>query len=360
MTAIIIVGVIILLITGGALMAGAIMFKELFVRKPDDGSTNPTVIQQALEKMRQNTPGRQVDGVKTNDKFAVLSAHVKDPKIMIPVLEAKLRWLSLLEKGEIQELSVTAYDEITLAGYLWETAGSKGVALLVHGYTDSAAGMAYLAEEYHRLGFSVLSVDCRAHGKSGGKNITMGYTDAKDLARWIERIQELKGSQTNLILHGVSMGAVTVIQALNEKTALESADTIRGVAADCGFSSALDQLSQQGTVIFGSSPLIRLATKLMLADLSAVNYLRCGFLYSQDSARNALIRRRELATQKVPLVLFHGENDAFISPDMAHQLEEAAGSEKVLKIHVPGAPHIGSYFYDKAGYMEGVRKAFGI
>lgn len=360
MTAIIIVGGIILLITGGALAAGAIMFKELFVRKPDDGSTNPTVIQQALEKMRQNVPGGQLDGAKMNDKFAVLSAHVNDPKIMIPLLEAKLRWLALLDKGAIQELSITAYDGVPLAGYLWETAGSKGVALLVHGYTDSAAGMAYLAEEYRRLGFSVLAVDCRAHGKSGGKNITMGYTDAQDVASWIEKIQELKGSQAKLILHGVSMGAVSVIQALNQKTALKSADSIIGVVADCGFSSALDQLSQQGTAIFGSSPVIRIATKLMLAGLSAINYLRCGFFYSQDSARNALIRRRELATQKVPLVLFHGEKDAFISPQMAHQLEEAAGSEKVLTVHVPEAPHIGSYFYDKAGYMEAVQKGLGI
>lgn len=363
MTLLLIVGIIALLIVGGCLLTGTIMFKELFIRKKDDGSYNLEIVTQALESMKEkkrNPPKR--------DKFdptVAFSAHVNDPVIMIPILEAKLRWLHLLDRGEIQKISITAQDGIQLAGYLWNnsekaTIQPQKIAILIHGYTDSAAGMAYLAEEYYTMGFSVLSVDCRAHGKSGGKNITMGYTDAKDVACWVEKILQLKGRNTKILLHGVSMGAVSVIRSLIQKHVVEVADNLIGVAADCGFSSAKDQLIQQGKLLFGDSILIKIGTYWMIAGLSAVNFLRCGFFYSQDSAKQALITRRELATAKVPLVLFHGEEDAFISPEMAHQLEQAAGATNVLKIHVSGAPHIGSYFYDKDGYLQALKKNFCI
>lgn len=56
----------------------------------------------------------------------------------------------------------------------------RRIALLVHGYKDSAVRMFHLAKMYHQdLGYNLLIPDLRYHGQTPGEYVGMGWTIAK-------------------------------------------------------------------------------------------------------------------------------------------------------------------------------------
>lgn len=399
-----VVFIVFLLVISGiivfSLAAGAVFFRQIFVRKTNDGSLDSSVIHSSLKQIEQAVNGIDLPGIKMAGT-GIAASHLNDRKIMIPLLQAKLRWLHCNEKnstsvlagsGKNEELdSVCAADDATgvfycretlhitgsrntrLTGYLCSVpveTGSRAdwaagqtqkapitpyhdcTVILVHGYTDSAAGMAYLAEEYLKRGITVLAVDCRGHGYSGGKYITMGWTDAKDLARWIEFLLQRSGEKVRIILHGVSMGAATVIQTVVLKQMQPFVSHIVTVVADCSFSSASAQIQYQAQLLFGKSLVQRIAGKLIVAGLSVVNLFVNGFLLRQDSPRAALYRRQRLPAAQIPLILFHGGRDAFVPDSMASELVKAAGGYLVTEHRVSDALHIGCYFYEPDIYMK--------
>ena len=399
-----VVFIVFLLVISGiivfSLAAGAVFFRQIFVRKTNDGSLDSSVIHSSLKQIEQAVNGIDLPGIKMAGT-GIAASHLNDRKIMIPLLQAKLRWLHCNEKnstsvlagsGKNEELdSVCAADDATgvfycretlhitgsrntrLTGYLCSVpveTGSRAdwvagqtqkapitpyhdcTVILVHGYTDSAAGMAYLTEEYLKRGITVLAVDCRGHGYSGGKYITMGWTDAKDLARWIEFLLQRSGEKVRIILHGVSMGAATVIQTVVLKQMQPFVSHIVTVVADCSFSSASAQIRHQARLLFGKSPVQHFTGNLIVAGLSAVNLFVNGFLLCQDSPRAALYRRQRFSAAQVPLILFHGGRDAFVPDSMASELVKAAGGYLVTEHRVSDAPHIGCYFYEPDIYMK--------
>lgn len=363
-----------------SLVAGIVIFKQMFIRKYDDGSLSPEVIRDSLEKLKHSAAGTELDGIKM-ENAGQLAAHLNDTRIMIPLLEAKLRWFAHLERddSDIERVFIQGNRNKKLAGYYVASTRSvcstkfnnaepdttsrqdEYTALIVHGYTDSAAGMAYLAEEYLQQGINVLAVDCRAHGYSQGKAITLGYTDAKDVARWVEYlcIQKMqsngdKAHKTKIILHGVSMGAAAVMQSLATKKMQSFASDIAIAVADCGFSSAKEQLSIQAQSLLGNSIFQRGIARLVLAGMSMVNLIVNGFTMRRNSPQRALRKRKNLATARIPLVLFHGEKDAFVPTEMATTLAEAAQGTQVVIRNIKDAPHIGSYFYAPETYMGAI------
>ena len=86
---------------------------------------------------------------------------------------------------------------------------------------------------YFTLGYNLLAVDERAHGESEGTYITFGVRERHDVATWAAYAAMHFGPAHPLILDGLSMGAATVLMA----SELELPASVRGIIADCGFSS---------------------------------------------------------------------------------------------------------------------------
>ena len=114
-----------------------------------------------------------------------------------------------------------------------ETEITKAV-ICFHGY--SSCGMndyVGLSDYYLRKGYSMLIVDERAHGKSQGEYIGFGCLDRKDALCWINWVIGRCGGQTQIILHGISMGAATALMT----TGLTLPVQVKGVISDCAFTS---------------------------------------------------------------------------------------------------------------------------
>ena len=95
------------------------------------------------------------------------------------------------------------------------------------------------ARAYQEQGYNTLQPDNRAHGQSEGNYIGMGYLDQYDVLSWIGYILE-KDSEAEIVLHGVSMGAATLMMLSGQENI---PDNVKVIIEDCGYTSAKDYLT---------------------------------------------------------------------------------------------------------------------
>jgi pimeloyl-ACP methyl ester carboxylesterase len=193
---------------------------------------------------------------------------------------------------------------------------------MFHGYKSSAyldfcGGIKFAI----RSGHNVLIVDQRSHGNSDGTTITFGIKERHDCLSWIHYLNNRFGNDTPIILSGLSMGAATVLMASN----LNLPDNVTGIVADCPYSSPKEILLKvcrdmhyPATLMF---PFIKLGAFLF----GHFNLTECDALSCVKES-------------KVPILIFHGDDDRFVPCSMSLALKKANPEQITLEI-VPGAGH---------------------
>lgn len=217
-------------------------------------------------------------------------------------------------------------DGETLSADLYRAEGTpKGTILLVHGFRGSARGdFSCAIPLYHGLGWNLVLADQRAQGRSSGRRMGLGVLERYDVAAWAWQIAGQMPEQP-IFLGGISMGATSVMMACG----LPLPEEVRGVIADCGFTTPYDifrwLLRREGMPSF-LLPLFQLLARPVL-----------GYGLRDCSTLDTL------AHSGLPLLLFHGEADRFVPCDMSRQNYAAAAAEDKTLITVPGATHGMSY-----------------
>ena len=276
------------------------------------------------------------------EKKSVLYAHTKDPRIMDPINAAKERWFKNRDAGMFDSLSVVSREGLNLAGYYWPVAAraeaERRWVILVHGMMDSAAGMGYLAEEYHAAGWNVLSVDLRAHGESEGKRRTMGVREGEDLALWVSALIRRYGADS-VYLHGVSMGGAAVL-LFAVRSDIPAA--VKGFISDSGYACHDAVFTRLLKLATGS----RFVAASLTIGASVASFCLTGIGFWR------MAPEKYLSAIARPVLLFHGQDDALVPIGLVrkmHGLPMKPGSESVV---IPDAAHIGPYFCAKALYLQ--------
>ena len=88
-------------------------------------------------------------------------------------------------------------------------------------------------------------MDNRCHGKSEGKYIGMGWLDKDDLKCWINLIIE-QNNNAEIILHGSSMGAATVLMASGDALP----NNVKAIIEDSGYTSVWDIFASEAKARF--------------------------------------------------------------------------------------------------------------
>ena len=232
---------------------------------------------------------------------------------------------------------VRSYDGTELTGKYYAGKPGAPVVLFVHGYRsgperDGNGGFQYCAQR----GYGILLAAQRGHGASGGRTITFGVRERRDCAAWAWEAQRRLGAETPLLLLGVSMGAATVLMASD----LPLPPAVRGIIADCGFSSPeavlRATLRRWGWPVGPSYALLRLGARLF-----------GGFDPGESSALSSLRRTR------LPVLLIHGTEDPMVPWTQALRLRSACAGPVTL-LTVPGAGHGISYYVDTPAYQAAV------
>ena len=239
----------------------------------------------------------------------------------------------------IEEIDIKSFDGLNLKGYLiLADKPSKKTVLAIHGYKNCGLNeYSSYVRMYHEMGFNVLIPDDRSHGKSEGKYIGFGWLDRLDCISWAKYIVERFGEDISILLHGISMGSATVMNASGEA---DLPKQVKGIVADCGFSSAWEQLSH---VMLKDFHLHAFPT-LYLASL--LNKIVCGFYLSENRSVD------QVKKAKVPFLFIHGDKDEFVPTKMVYKVYDACAS-KQKEMHIfEGAAHAESYYVSGEKYVE--------
>ena len=135
-----------------------------------------------------------------------------------------------------QDVTIRAGDGITLFGSFIPAEGEAvRTVLLAHGYHSSPdKDFSGIMQFYHENGCNLLAIEERSHMRSGGTYITMGVRESEDVKRWCEYLNRERGADSMpLYLHGVSMGAATVMMAQGE----DLPPNVAGIIADSNSAS---------------------------------------------------------------------------------------------------------------------------
>lgn len=242
----------------------------------------------------------------------------------------------ILSKRPAQK-EIISFDGLKLKALLvTHSKNDKKFAILVHGYQCNGRDeMSHLARHYYDdLGFACLIPDDRAHGKSEGKYIGFGYLDHFDILSWSNYLIETFGDDIEIMLHGISMGAATVMMTVGSDKVPKQ---IKGVIEDCGYNDTDEEIQCN----------IRDMTKLKLSAVkkgaSLICKLKAGYYFKEASPREFL------KCACVPVLFIHGAEDTFVPTYMGKELYEAYKGDKELLI-VDGARHARSYYVAKEKY----------
>lgn len=238
-----------------------------------------------------------------------------------------------------EKVTISARDGTPLVGHWRACPDAKRIVIALHGWRstwDHSFGM--VADFLYDNRCSVLYAEQRGQGSSGGEYMGLGLLERYDCQRWT--LWAAERSALPIYLVGVSMGATAALMA----SALPLAAQVRGIIADCGFTSPED-----------------IGKHVLRSNLHLSYTLRAG-------AADALCRRKNQvgirgysavdAMKKcdLPVLFVHGADDTFVPVTMTYENYKACAGPKELLI-VPGADHGMCYYVDKDRYETAV-KAF--
>ena len=268
--------------------------------------------------------------------------QIPDNHIYAEFKDVVNQWILEARKLPYEEMKICSHDGLELYAKFYEFAPGAPLEIMFHGYRGSAErDLAGGIQRAFKLGRSVLLVDQRCSGKSGGNIISFGINEHKDCLRWVDFAAKKFGPDRKIILTGISMGAATVLMVADK----ELPENVIGILADCGYSTAKDvikkvirQMKLPAGIIY---PFVKLTARVF-----------CHFDLEEHSPLEAVKRSR------LPIIFYHGEADNFVPCEMSRINYEACTSRKML-VTVPGAGHGLSYPKDPERYLSALAEFFG-
>lgn len=220
------------------------------------------------------------------------------------------------------DVTITGYDSTKLHAYYIPSFNKKSndLAIIVHGYQSKGTDMIIIGQMYSKLGFQVLLLDMRGHGKSEGSFTSFGQYEKYDLKRWINHALRTYGSDLNILIHGVSMGAATAMMC----TGLDIPNNVKFLVLDSGFT----HVSKTFTNTKRSRGL-----KLFYLGLDIVVYVKHRFIFEQ--VRPIKYMRKNT----IPFLIIQGDADLAVPLEMAKRLYAVSPANRKELLIIKGSRH---------------------
>lgn len=245
-------------------------------------------------------------------------------------------WIDWTGEQDFEQLEMTSFDGLTLQGYyLPAKEPTNKTVVFAHGYLGHAYDMGLFGEYYYEnLGYNIFMPDLRGHGNSEGDYYGFGWHDRLDLIDWMDKLIE-ENQDTEIVMHGLSMGAATVLMASGEKLP----SNVKAMIADSPYTSVYELFAYQMKRMF------HLPDKPILPTTSIVTKINAGYSLTEASALE------QVKKANVPILYIAGEGDTFVPTDMAVDLYEHTKSESEI-VTFPDANHGESIVLHRDEYLH--------
>ena len=242
------------------------------------------------------------------------------------------KWSESIQQKQVE---VKANDNITLRGteYLNQEETNKW-AIILHGYRSNPSSVLTIGEHFSEKGYNVLIPSMRACADSEGEYVGMGWLDKEDLKCWINLIIE-ENKNAEIILHGSSMGAATVLMASGD----ELPANVKNIIADSGYTSVWDIFASEAKARFNLPEFPVLNMFQIVANRKAK--------YDIKEASSL----EQVKKSKTPILFIHGDKDDFVPEYMCEKLYDATNCKKE-KIIIHGAGHTDGIYREPEKYYN--------
>lgn len=246
-------------------------------------------------------------------------------------------WREWVRGQSFEKWEMESFDGLKLQGYFLEAKEpTVKTVIFAHGYLGRATDMGLYGQHYYEeLGYNLLTVDMRGHRESEGDYIGFGWHDRLDYVNWIKKVLENLGPQSEIVLHGLSMGASTVLMTSGE--ALPT--NVKAIVADSPYTSVYDLFKYQLKRMY------HLPAFPILPSTGIVTKLLAGYSLTEASTLE------QVKKAEVPILYIHGNGDTFVPTSMSRTLYEHTNSEAEM-VTFDGANHGEAFVIHEDQYIE--------
>ncbi|CUX33266.1 alpha/beta hydrolase [Clostridium sp. C105KSO13] len=197
---------------------------------------------------------------------------------------------------------------------------AKACAIMAHGFGQNRYQSVAYAEIFRKMGMDVLLFDERCFGVSQAEHGGFSELEAKDIVALIEWIKKKRGDDSKIIVHGVSMGAMSGMNAL------ALTDKIDYLIEDCGPARALEGALY---VLHSMMPIPNPFMKRGILQKAHKLGLHIENTNPVESVGNS----------DVPICIIHGDADTAVPVADAEEIYAACRNSKSRLEIFPGREH---------------------
>ena len=242
---------------------------------------------------------------------------------------------------DIQTVTMQTFDNISLLGHWYPCEDAERTVICMHGWHGSwLKDFGDIIDFLHESHCNILLPDERGQNSSEGSFMGFALLERYDCLEWIKWVNNKVSPDLPVYIYGVSMGSATVMMT----SALDLPGNVKGVIADCGFTSPQDiwRYLTNKTMHLPYGKLMELLTERRYAGRTGIK----GTKYSSVDA---------LQDCDIPVLFVHGSEDDFVPTKMTYINFEAFNGEKEMLI-INGAGHAVNYRTDPESYEAAVKR----
>ena len=212
---------------------------------------------------------------------------------------------------------------IVLGGRLYPVAPDSPAILFFHGNGEIAEDYDDVDSMYTQLGITLLVMDYRGYGTSGGTPTASHLlSDAVVVFEATGHVLNENGlAPARLYVMGRSLGSAAAIEI-----AAHADERLAGLIIESGFANTIALLARLGLQVRGA-----------------------------DEERDGFGNAAKMSRISLPVLIIHGQQDVLIPASDAHELHRRCASPDKQLVLIPGAGHNDLMMVGKSQYMEAIR-----